>query len=502
MGIVALAKIMFAGFVELGNDESYYYTYALLPQLNYFDHPPMVGLLMRLSTFNLNLINDSTLRLGSIISCSIASLFLFKTTCLLYNKTAAWYATVIYNLSVYTGFIAGWFILPDSPQLLFWCASIYIMSKIVFQQREKQTTLWLLLGATIGMAVLSKVHGLYLWAGFGLFIIFYKTKWLFNWRMYISFIVTLVFTLPILIWNIGNDFITYRFHSQRVTQTHIEPDSFIREIMGEVLYQNPINFILLVLAVIFVLKNLKQQKETTAPVIESNKYTVPFLLFLSLPMIFLFWGVSLFNEILPHWSGPGYIPLYIIAGYYLSAKSKKQFPVWLLCSGVLVVVAIVGITLLANFAPFNLGSKDKESYGEYCPTLDISGWKDFSNEFDKLVKKDVESGKMKPNPAIVINNWFPACQLELYTSRKTGLRVIGLGELQDLHQFAWLNKVRKPLQQGDDAYCIVPSNLPMHVDEKYKGQFSLIEKPDTINQIRSGAVVRYFYIWRLKGKLF
>lgn len=151
-------------------------------------------------------------------------------------------------------------------------------------------------------------------------------------------------------------------------------------------------------------------------------------------------------------------------------------------------------------APFNLGSKNNENYGEYCPTLDISGWKDFSNQFDSLVKKDIAEKRMKP-ACIVINNWFPACQLELYTSRKTGLPIIGLGSLENLHQFAWLNKIRKPLQKGNDAYCIVPSNNPMKVPEAYQKYFALIQQPDTINQIRGGTIVRYFYVWRLKSKL-
>ena len=56
--IVAAIKIFFSFFLELGNDESYYYTYALKPQLNYFDHPPMVGILMRITTLNLSFVND------------------------------------------------------------------------------------------------------------------------------------------------------------------------------------------------------------------------------------------------------------------------------------------------------------------------------------------------------------------------------------------------------------------------------------------------------------
>ena len=42
--LLAVSEIMrafFAGFVELGNDEVYYLTYARFPALSHFDHPPM-----------------------------------------------------------------------------------------------------------------------------------------------------------------------------------------------------------------------------------------------------------------------------------------------------------------------------------------------------------------------------------------------------------------------------------------------------------------------------
>ncbi|HSG68384.1 MAG TPA: hypothetical protein VK994_06745, partial [Bacteroidales bacterium] len=42
-----------AAFLEFGNDEVYYWTYALYPDLSHFDHPPMVGFLIQLSTLDL-----------------------------------------------------------------------------------------------------------------------------------------------------------------------------------------------------------------------------------------------------------------------------------------------------------------------------------------------------------------------------------------------------------------------------------------------------------------
>jgi len=67
IALATLARSIIAVSIGLGNDEVYYLTYAQHLQWNYFDHPPMVALLIRLTTFNLNLTNELFVRLGSII---------------------------------------------------------------------------------------------------------------------------------------------------------------------------------------------------------------------------------------------------------------------------------------------------------------------------------------------------------------------------------------------------------------------------------------------------
>ncbi len=490
---VALIKVLLSFFIELGNDESYYYTYALQPQLNYFDHPPMVGFLIRLTTLNLTFVNDVTLRLGAIICCAIASLFIYKIGNLFYNEVAGWYAVLLYNFSIYTGVIAGFFIMPDSMQMPFWCAALWLMCNLIFKQKEKQTSIWLWLGLIIGLAVLCKIHSLYLWAGFGLYILFYKTKWLLNWRLYMSFIITAICCLPILIWNIQNNFITYKFHSGRVTHTQVNFDSLFQELIGEALYQNPIVYILIVFAIIKLIQNSRFKVQ--------NNFSIPnfqFLVLLSIPMILLFWYLSLFNDIFPHWSGPGFISLYVLAACFLAKTNSVFFRKLPMVAGVLLISVFTVATFLIHFYPSNFGSKDKQNFGEGCPTLDISGWKNMSNEFDILYKKDVTENKIK-NPVILVNKWFPACQLQLYTATKTNLPIVAIGNLEDVHQFAWLNKERPTLQTGNDAYCIIPSNQPTDVVANYGKYFAAIEQPQVIEQTRGNKVVRYFYVYRLKN---
>jgi hypothetical protein len=38
-----IIRCFISAFIEFGNDEVNYWTYALYPDLSHFDHPPMVG---------------------------------------------------------------------------------------------------------------------------------------------------------------------------------------------------------------------------------------------------------------------------------------------------------------------------------------------------------------------------------------------------------------------------------------------------------------------------
>ena len=482
----ACMKMIAAPFLELGNDEVYYWTYALQLDFNHFDHPPLVGLLIRASTLNMHWVSELSMRLGAIISASMACYFIFKTTAVLANERAGFYAAILYQAGVYTGFIAGFFILPDSAQLLFWTASLYVMSLLLFTNKEKQIGHWILLGLLIGFATLSKVHGLFLWAGFGAYLLFTNPKQLFSGSFILAAIITLLCLAPIVYWNVVYDFITYRFHSERVTHTGIDVTSFTTELIGEVLYQNPFVYMLMVAAVVAFRKISFQYKNIGR-----------WLLWMSLPLIFIFWTVALFNPTLPHWSGPAFIPLMILAGIYIDQK-KQNWPVYFVRTAVALVFSILlALVVIVQKYPGNFGSQQKNNLGEYCPTLDLSGWKDFSVAFDSLAKRDQVNHVMGTATSILVGKWFPAGHLEFYTARTTGIPLIGVGPLQDIHKFAWLNNERPVLTLGADAYCIVPSNVPFDVAIAYGAYFKTIDAPQIINQVRGGVVVRYFLVYRM-----
>jgi len=227
-------------------------------------------------------------------------------------------------------------------------------------------------------------------------------------------------------------------------------------------------------------------------------------LWLSLPLIFTFWTLSLFNPTLPHWTGPGFIGLFIIAGVYWSQRlenkqgsSNKSMPFILKGALGLLGASILGFLLLVYTFPQQLGSTKMENLGEYNPINDVTGWETFTESFVKIVAQDKKLGLMQETDPIITHKWFPAGHLLFYTAKPLNKRVIAIGNLEDIHKFAWLNNTQDALKIGENAYCIVPSNLPADPNKLYGSYFETISKPDTIPMISKGVLLRNFYVYRL-----
>ncbi len=494
IGVAILVKLTLSFLLELGNDEVYYYTYAVQPDWNHFDHPPMVGWMIQLSTLNLQWVSTLSMRLGSILAAAVSTWMVFSTGKMLHSERAGWIASLLYTFSIYTSIIAGLFIMPDSPQLLFFTWSIYLMTKWVMKPHLFTVINWLGLGCLIGLATLSKVHGLYLWAGFGAFILFHQSKTLKQPYLYIAAGITLALILPIVYWNIDNDFITYKFHSKRVLHTGIQLESLVQQMAGELLYQNPMVYVSCLIPLI----RFKKLKSIFQGPQHQSSAVLYLLLWLSLPLIFLFWTISLFNPTLPHWTGPGFIALFIIAGVYWSEASDLLFPILSKWALGFVGLLIIGFVLLVHVFPVQLGSTSSENLGEYNPINDVTGWTQFSAEFSQLVTKDVNNGIMMDKSPIIVSKWFPAGHILFYTARPIQKQVIAMGGLEDVHKFAWLNQVQPSLQIGQDAYFIQPSNLPFDPTPLVLPYFEKQAKTDTIQVVKKGLLLRSFYVYRFK----
>jgi hypothetical protein len=491
LSVTLIVKCFLAATTELINDEVYYWTYPQHLQWCYFDHPAMIALLARLSTFNLAFQSEFFLRLGPMI-CGVGSgwlVYLIGKT--LRDERAGLIALMLFIASPYSNLMAGWLLIPDAPQLLFWLWSIYLMIKIVQPPRHSIRNNLLLFGLIAGCCIYSKVSGVFLWFGFLLYVVLYKRELLKSAWLYVSGCISLIFVGIIFYWNETNQFITYSYHSNRVSFfSNIQIDGFFRELFGEAIYNNPISFCVIVISVYFFIK---------------RKFILPsygrLLLLNSLPLIAVVLFVALFRDTLPHWTGPAYSTLIPFAAVWVSERTKNISLIPRIVRASLIFTCfllMIGIFLL-HFSSFSIGDKSAEHLGKGDVTLDLSGFKKFGSDFDSLYEADKKSGIMKSDAFLLGDYWFPAAHVDYYVATPRGIPFLAIGGLNNIHHYAWLNRKRKFLQQGDDAYLVIVSNYFNLPSKSLVEQFDSVMSPVIIPQMRGQTTVRSFYIFRLKN---
>lgn len=487
IGISFIVRFIFSYAVEFGNDEVYYWLLSSYPALSYFDHPPLLFAFINLFTFGHSIDAEWAIRLPSLIAVSISTWLLYDIGKTIKSARTGFIAALLAQCSFYIFIIGGFFVIPDGVLGVFWLAAL--RSAIHFFDIKNSTkhrnTQLLLFGLFIGLGAITKYHILILWASFGLFVL-YKTinqksffkQIITNYRVYISFLITVLAFTPVIIWNINNDFASLKFHESRLSFFgELKPLYFMREVLGQFVYNN---FFIYILALVSIFSWKKRK------FVSKDNYSI--ILWFSLPLILAFLFFSLFRATFPHWSAPGYYLLIVLAAAYLDELNSKKFvkiiPITVITTSFLYVIAfsIIQTGIIVNNSP-----------AEDDVTLDMYGWTQMG---DKIIKNSVDyptSTKM-----VIANKWYNAAHIDYYMCRNSKFELMCVGTLSDIHEYERINKERGFVEMPKEALFIQPQREGRNPVELYKKDFSSIQCIDTIPVYRGGKLAQEFYVFLMK----
>ena len=501
IGISTIIRAILASNLDLGNDEVYYWTYALYPDWSHFDHPPMVGFTIQFFSFNLLFDSEFFIRLGAIVFGSVNTFIIFKIGQRIKDDLTGIYAAILYNTSIYSFIIAGTFILPDSPQLFFWLLSIYfalgaITSTEITKENKKNL---LLAGLFIGLGMLSKYTTIFIWFGIISYIILYNRKWLKSFSLYGSILISITLFLPVILWNIQNDFISLSFQGGRVSllDSSLRPDFLLTEVLGEFFYNNPVNVVLAIMAIWAFSKRKSDFM---------GKNSFRLIIWNSAPLILVFILFSMFRRTLPHWTGPGYVTLNIIAAAWLSSISQKKKYPFMIMGQLRYAIYFLLVLIVAGLFQVNCGfvnpdpkNTTETELGKKDISLDLYGWKNIGEGFTAIFEKDLIAEKMDRDAAIITYRWFPAANLDYYVAQPIGLKLLAIGPLEQIHKYYWINQDRGGFSLGMDAYYITTSRNFTDPNTLYKNYFESIEPAGDFPIIRCEKTVMNVFVYRMKG---
>ena len=491
LAISAAVRGILAAWMEFGNDEVYYWTYALYPDWSHFDHPPMVGWVIQLFSLNLLLDSEYFIRLASVVFMTANTYIIFRIGKEIKDARTGLYAALLYTASIYAFVITGIFIMPDTPLMLFWLLAVWSAVRSLSLSKGRFI---LFFGLFAGLAMLSKYSGVFLWVGMMLYILVFNRKQLKNPYLYLSLLISAVCCIPILYWNIQNGFISFHFHGGRVGGSSINFGTFGTELAGEFLYNNPVIFISAFIAIFAALKKK----------IGMEKSVQRLILCIALPMIVVFWVFSLMRSTLPHWNAPAYVLLILLSAVYLRDKhtNSEKLPKSIIAAlSVLAVTLVVGVAeIKTGFIPLDKHN-EPEMVGRDDFTVDMYGWRQLGEKFADFREEKIAEGVMKKEDGIVANQWFPLANLDYYVARPLGMRVMGLGWPEQLHKYLWINDERGGFHLGENYWFLSDSRYPKDPKTTYQWFFKEIELVGVIEIDRCGKPAKSFFVYTCKDLL-
>jgi 4-amino-4-deoxy-L-arabinose transferase-like glycosyltransferase len=242
LALVAL-RLIAAAFTPLTFDEAYYWMWSNHLAGGYYDHPPMVALVIRAGTM---IAGDTELgvRLVSILLALPMSYAVYRSAAILFGgQRVAATATIQLNLTLMAA-VGTLIVTPDAPLLVASSLVLFFLAKVLESGRGAW---WLAVGAAVGSALLSKYTALFFGAAIliWLLVVPKQRRWLLSPWPYLGAIVAFAIFAPVILWNAEHHWVSFlKQISGRVKIEDFRP-AFIGELIPtQVAFATPLVFTL------------------------------------------------------------------------------------------------------------------------------------------------------------------------------------------------------------------------------------------------------------------
>lgn len=450
-----VARIVFAWSLGLGIDESYTVATARMPQLSTFDHPPAAWWLAWGASRTFATEHVLAVRLPFIALFALTTWLMFALTALLFGERAGLWAAVTLNLAPVIAWTSGTWVLPDGPLNAALLAGAYCTARAVLGERAASPRWWLAAGACGGLALLSKLHGVFLFAGVGLFVVTSARhrRWLLTSWPYAGAAVAAVMFLPVLVWNWQHEWVSFAFQGGRASLRGINLLGPFVALSGQALFLLPWIWAPLMYG---LLKALARGPA------DERRWLMACL---AIGPILGFTAVALTGSpMLYHWAAPGYLMLFPLLGDEVARAieaGRRGVRIWLAGSAVSLAVVLSAVVAMANLPWPALalpGGKDVP-----YPLLESLAWDDLERQIDAR-------GLLgKPGLFITATRWHEAGKIDYALHGRMPVLCL----CRDSRGYGVLTRPDQHI--GEDALIIGRDVPRARVEAVYGGYFERIE---------------------------
>ena len=367
--------------------DAYYYLYGQNLSLSYFDHPGMIGYILRIFT---DVFGQSifVVKLADFTISSFTIICFYRLSSLFLSKHRQSKSVILFVSTLFISVIS-FNSTPDVPLLLFWTLSILFIYRAIFEHTKLY---WILAGITMGLAFNSKYTALLLQIGILGFVIFstkYRKLLISPW-LWLSILISVAVTFPVWWWNYQNEFASFAFQSSERTNSiskfEIKPLLFFGTIGHQLILLLPILFS------VFVVFSFKHIKKILTKFKLPTEKTL-FLLAFFIPTFIGFFIISPVYWVKLNWMMPSYITGTIIAGMYISKKLLKTQ---------LIIAVIFHLAIASQVVFYFVPINSDDTW---------VSWKELGEEVEEISENDPEAFIFS------MDGYKTAAQLRFFTSK-------------------------------------------------------------------------------------
>ena len=202
LGILLLINLLQAHFTPLIYDETYYWYYSQNMAWGYFDHPPMVALLAKISGLFFD--GEIGVRLiGCFLGIGTVIIVWLLVDDKQKEKQTPLFFLLAFSMVLFNAY--GFLTLPDTPLLFFTALFLWIYRGFL---KKSSMGLAIVLGLCMACLLYSKYHGVLV-----IFFVFLSNvKLVRNIYAWAAILIALAAYSPHLFWLVENDFISIKYH--------------------------------------------------------------------------------------------------------------------------------------------------------------------------------------------------------------------------------------------------------------------------------------------------
>lgn len=358
------------GPLDLSPDEAHYWEWARRLDLSYYSKGPLIAWLIGATTW---MIGDNLLgmRFLAPVFLGFSSIFVYLLTMELFpddekKEIKACAAGLLIQLTpLFSAY--GILMTIDSPFIFIWTLSLYLFWKAV--SSDKNLFVWLLLGVSIGLGLLTKYTMAFFYICGFFFLLFSKEerRWFRKKELYVALIVSLLVFSPVIIWNANHDWVTLK---HTAGQAHISEGfkislkyffDFIGSQLGVI---SPLIFFMALYGAV------KNRWSFTA------LQNLRFLFWFWFPVLAFFLIKSLQGKVQANWAMHAYITAFIASADFFLNKDMRNKAMKALTVSALAILLIFAVV---TYYPSLVKLPVKQD-----PTSRLQGWQELGVKADEV----------------------------------------------------------------------------------------------------------------------